>query len=129
MIEEDDKAKRLAQAICADVMLYNAAVKDAPVDQRRALISGPVQEGRELFASRVSPRLAYLFEEALAELVARPLGIEAPGVVARSVVSPAARPSQLDPPAPESGSSKKLVLVVAVLLVIAAVVVFTIAAK
>lgn len=123
VIDDEDKAQRLARAICADVMLYNGAAKDAPRDQRRALIAAPVQEGRALFASRASPRLAHVFEEAVAELVSGPLGIEAPGAGAR-VASPARAPTSIDPPSPEGSSSNKLVIVVAVLLVIAAAVAF-----
>ncbi|MDP1828682.1 MAG: hypothetical protein Q8L48_35780 [Archangium sp.] len=128
MIDEADKARRLARAICADVMLYNGTVKDAPIDQRAALISAPVQEGRALFTSRVSPALLQVFEEAVEELVARPLAIAPPAAAPRVVVAPVVStgkpPSQLDPPMAERGPSLAIVIGVAVLFVILAAAAF-----
>ena len=76
VIDDEDKARRLARAICADVMLSNAAVKDAPQHERAGLIAGPIAEGRVLFGARVSPRLAGLFEQEAAALVAVPPGVQ-----------------------------------------------------
>jgi hypothetical protein len=99
-------------------MLYNGAAMEAPIAQRRALLSGPVQEGRELFSTRVSPRLAHVFEEAVAELVVQPLGVEPPS--APVAVSVPVR--HLDPVAERASSLKPVLVVVAILIVAAAVV-------
>lgn len=117
MIDDGEKARRLARAICSDVMLYHPEVKDAPVAERSGLIDGPLLEGRALFLSRVVPALASIFDEEVLELVAKPLGITAPvrppSVAPRSAAPPSAL---LREPAPEQQSSSKLVLVVALVL-------------
>jgi hypothetical protein len=112
VIDDEDKARRLARAICADVMLYNAAVKDAPQHERAGLIAGPIAEGRALFVSRVSPRLAGLFEQEVAALIAGPLGIQL-------AASPTV-PLSAGPVVVEAGGSSRLVIVVALFLAAAA---------
>lgn len=111
VIDDEDKARRLARAICADVMLYNPAVKDAPVHERAGLIAGPVAEGRALFVSRVSPHLAGLFEQEVAALIAGPLGVQ----LAASPTVP-----QVAPVVVEAGGSNKVVIVVALVIAAAA---------
>ena len=119
MIDDGEKARRLARAIFADVMLYNAAVKDAPLGERSALINGPLLEGRELYLSRVTPALASLFDEAVVEFVAKPLGILglAPQAAAPQPApsTPARVSAPLREPEAEKGPSSKLVLVVAII--------------
>jgi len=117
LIDDEDKARRLARAICADVMLYNAAVKDAPAHERAGLIAGPVAEGRGLYASRVSPQLAGIFEQEVAALVAGPLGVQlsaAPPTSAHQG-SPLAAPVVV-----EAGGNNTLVIVVALVVAAAA---------
>ncbi len=96
MTDDEDNARRLARAICADVMLYNAAVKHAPVNERGGLIAEPISEGRALFASRVSPRLAGIFEAEVAQSVAGPLGLTATSISASQPTAP--RPPALAAP-------------------------------
>lgn len=121
MIDDEDKARRLAKAICADVMLYNAAVKVAPVDERAGLISQPISEGRALYASRVVPRLAGIFEAEVAESVTGPLGVSA-----SSAVPPPRAPTLLAAPVlpQSSGGNGLIIIVVAVLLLVAAIAAF-----
>lgn len=116
MIDDAEKARRLARAICADVMLYNPAVKDAPLGERSGLINGPLLEGRALFLSRVTPALASIFDETVVELVAKPLGILgfAPPTEPPRPVAPVS--ALLREPAPEQGPSSKLVVAVAILI-------------
>lgn len=129
MIDDEGKARRLARAVCADVMLYNASVKDAPLHERATMIAGPVHEGRALYASRVSPALHRVLDEAIAELIAQPLGLE-PGALSNRTpaqpLAPAASAAKpLAPPEmvrPDRGGV--LVLVVAVLILIAAAAAF-----
>lgn len=75
MLDDENQARRLARAICSDVLLYNAAAKDAPLGERVALLTGPVNEGRELFRARVTGRLAGLFEREVDTLICTPMGL------------------------------------------------------
>lgn len=121
MIDEEDKARRLAKAICADVMLYHPAAKDAPLDERASLISAPISEGRALYASRVSPQWAGIFEAEVAQLVAAPLGLSpaAIGAAQSPRTLPAATlPTRLaEPVRPESGGGTGLIIAIAVLII------------
>jgi len=64
LIEDRDKAMRLARAIFADLTLYNrdkiAAARDPRVD-----LAKEIGEGRELFRTRVAPTCHEVFEEEL----------------------------------------------------------------
>ena len=121
MIDDEDKAHRLAKAICADVMLSNAAVKDAPVNERAGLISEPISEGRALFASRVSPRLAGIFEAEVAASVAVPLGVTASSLSTSTRAAQAQQQSVLAAPVlPQSNGGNGLLIAVVVLIVVAA---------
>lgn len=122
MVDDEDKARRLAKAICADVMLYNAAVKEAPLNERAGLISGPISEGRALYLSRVSPRLAGLFEAEVAASVADPLGVTPASIH----TSQAPRPPALlaAPVLPQASGGNGLVIAVAVLLLVASIAAF-----
>ncbi len=59
MIDQDDKAMRLARAIASDIALYNdARVQEALVaDTLFDSLAAEFEAGRDLYASRVSPQL------------------------------------------------------------------------
>ena len=120
MIDDEDKAHRLAKAICADVMLSNAAVKDAPANERAGLISEPISEGRALFASRVSPRLAGIFEAEVAASVAVPLGVTASSLSTPTRAQAQQQSVLAAPVLPQSNGGNGLLIAVVVLIVVAA---------
>jgi len=59
LIETPEAAVRLARAICSDLALYNEAkiVEGIEQDTFFELLSAEIEEGRELYRSRVSPDL------------------------------------------------------------------------
>ena len=59
MIEEADRARRLANAIAADIALYNQAPIESGIrdGNLHTTIAGAVDEGLALFDSRVAPSL------------------------------------------------------------------------
>ena len=125
MIDDEDKARRLARAVCSDVMLYNAEVKAAPQPERAKLISGPMKEGRELYLARVSPGLGWVFDEVATELVAQPLEIDPRAIVDElpPAPHPPVRTSERAPPVrPERGNLA--VLIVAAIILVATALVF-----
>jgi hypothetical protein len=69
MIDDEAAASRLANAILADLALYNDARIRAATNVRIAL-AGEISEARELFASRVAPALHPIFEAALERFLA-----------------------------------------------------------
>lgn len=72
LIDDPDKARRLARAICADIVLYEGARVRAAVRAERAeSLQRPVAEGRALYVSRVTPELYDLFDEALAAMTSQ----------------------------------------------------------
>jgi hypothetical protein len=70
-IADDDRARRLARAIAADIALYNAE----DCDRARAsgvptaALTAAVDEGRRLFQERVTPKLHGLYDVAVDEVV------------------------------------------------------------
>lgn len=90
-IDDPDQAQRLARAICNDIRLYHPEAIEADEPARSSALAGPIWEGMELYASRVSPALEAHYGAAVREvlglelaLVHRPAG--------RGAVSPAAHP-------------------------------------
>ena len=65
MIATEDPARRLARAIVSDIRLYHAQRIAEGQD-----MSEPIDEGRQLFRSRVDPALHPVFEQVLGELLA-----------------------------------------------------------
>lgn len=70
MITDDERARRLARAIIADVELYYGS----EIAAASPGLSGAVEEGRGLFQQRVAPSLYPIFEAALAESRLAPWG-------------------------------------------------------
>lgn len=64
MIDNEKAASRLANAILADLALYNGARICAATNVRIAL-TGEIAEARALFEDRVAPELHPVFERAL----------------------------------------------------------------
>lgn len=73
MIDDTEKAKRLASAIASDLKLYSREKIAAGED-----VSAEIAEARELFNSRVSPELRGLLDEAIAPVLGRPAESKAP---------------------------------------------------
>ncbi len=79
LIEAPEQAIRLARAICSDVSLYNeekivrSIVEDTFFDALRP----ELEEGRELYRSRVSPDLygrSNYYDRAIVDVILRPKG-------------------------------------------------------
>jgi hypothetical protein len=75
LIETEDAARRLARAISSDLALYN---EDKIADGVRndnlfEVIADEVQEGRDLYQSRVAPELfaRNLYDRAIIDLLVR----------------------------------------------------------
>jgi hypothetical protein len=69
LVDDPEKARRIARAICGDIALYGEpklAAAGAKAD-RLAVLAKEIEEGRALFSRRVDPALAGLFDEALRE--------------------------------------------------------------
>ena len=78
IIENPDQAKRLARAIISDIALYNpekvaTGIRD---DSIFDVLSAELQEGREHFASRVTPELASsnIYDIAIVDVLIRRAG-------------------------------------------------------
>ncbi len=112
MITDDERARRLARAIVADILLYN----DTAISDASPAMSGVVEEGRGLYQQRVAPALYPLFEDALAESRLAPWG-EAIAAGYRHVAPPLAPPPAPEPPQ----TNLALILLVALTAVGAAV--------
>lgn len=74
LIETRDAAVRLARAIVSDVSLYNEAriVKGIEEDNIFEAISDEIEEGRELYKSRVAPALdpkSWFYDRALVDVL------------------------------------------------------------
>jgi hypothetical protein len=77
--EERVKATRLARAIASDISLYNEQkiVKGIEQDNLFEVLKDEIQEGRELYKSRVSAELftsTNFFERAIVDIVMRSKG-------------------------------------------------------
>ncbi len=74
--EEKVKAQRLARAIASDISLYNEQkiVKGIEQDNLFEVLKEELDEGRELYKSRVSPELyasTNFFDRAVVDIVVR----------------------------------------------------------
>ena len=74
--EERTKALRLARAIASDISLYNEQkiIKGIEQDNLFDVLKEEIQEGRELYKSRVSPEIFQkmnFFERAINDIVLR----------------------------------------------------------
>lgn len=74
--EEKVKAMRLARAIASDISLYNEQkiIKGIEQDNLFEVLKDELEEGRELYRSRVSPEVfsrANFFERAINDIVLR----------------------------------------------------------
>jgi hypothetical protein len=75
--EEKMKAIRLARAIASDILLYNEqkVVHGIEQDNLFDVLRDEIEEGRELFKSRVSPELfsrTNFFDRAIVDVVIKP---------------------------------------------------------
>jgi hypothetical protein len=79
LIEAPEQAIRLARAICSDVSLYNEEkiVRSIEQDDFFDALRGELEEGRELYRSRVSPDLysrTNYYDRAIVDVILRPKG-------------------------------------------------------
>jgi hypothetical protein len=76
LIETPEQAVRLARAICSDVSLYNEEkiVKGIQHDNFFDVLRDELEEGRELYKSRVSPDLyarTNFYDRAIVDVILR----------------------------------------------------------
>ena len=74
--EEKVKATRLARAIASDISLYNEQkiIKGIEQDNLFEILKDEIEEGRELYKSRVTPELyttTNFFDRAIVDIVIR----------------------------------------------------------
>ena len=79
VIEDADKAVRLARAIASDISLYNEEkIKEGILnDSLFDVVAGELQEGRELYRSRVSQSLdpeSHFYWHAIVNIIIRSKG-------------------------------------------------------
>jgi len=79
LIEAPEQAVRLARAICSDVSLYNEEkiVKGIEQDNFFDALKEELEEGRELYRSRVSPDLyarTNFYERAIVDVILKAKG-------------------------------------------------------
>jgi hypothetical protein len=78
LIDNPDQARRLARAIVSDVAIYNREKVEQGIreDSIFDLLADQLEEGRQHFASRVSPELAgsNLFEIAVIDVLIKRAG-------------------------------------------------------
>jgi hypothetical protein len=79
LIEAPEQAIRLARAICSDVSLYNEEkiVRSIEQDTFFDALREELEEGRELYRSRVSPDLygrTNYYDRAIVDVILRPKG-------------------------------------------------------
>ena len=77
--DEKSKARRLARAIASDISMYNEdkIVKSIEQDNFFTALKDEIEEGRELYRSRVTPELyasTNFFDRALVDVVLKPKG-------------------------------------------------------
>lgn len=77
--EEKTKAMRLARAIASDISLYNEKkiVKGIEQDNLFETLKDEIEEGRELFKSRVSAEIftkTNFFDRAVCDVIIKPKG-------------------------------------------------------
>jgi O-methyltransferase involved in polyketide biosynthesis len=76
LIENPEQANRLARAICSDVSLYNEEkiVRGIEQDTFFDALRDELEEGRDLYRSRVSPALyarTNFFDRAIVDVILR----------------------------------------------------------
>jgi hypothetical protein len=76
LIDTPEQANRLARAICSDVSLYNEEkiVRGIQEDSFFDILRDELEEGRELYRSRVSPELyarTNFFDRAIVDVILR----------------------------------------------------------
>ena len=76
LIETPEQAIRLARAICSDVSLYNEekVVRGIEQDNFFEALRDELEEGRELYRSRVSPELyarSNYYDRAIVDVILR----------------------------------------------------------
>ncbi len=76
LIENPEQANRLARAICSDVALYNdeKIVRGIEQDNFFDALHAELEEGRQLYRSRVSPELyarTNFFDRAIVDVILR----------------------------------------------------------
>ena len=76
LIETPEQAVRLARAICSDVALYNEQkiVKGIEQDNFFEAVEEELEEGRELYRSRVAPELyarTNFYDRAIVDVILR----------------------------------------------------------
>lgn len=79
LIETAEQATRLARAICSDVSLYNEEkiVRGIEQDNFFEALEEELEEGRELYRSRVSPDLyarTNFYDRAIVDVILKPKG-------------------------------------------------------
>jgi hypothetical protein len=79
LIEAPEQAMRLARAICSDVSLYNEEkiVRSIEQDSFFDALREELEEGRELYRSRVAPDLyarTNYYDRAIVDVILRPKG-------------------------------------------------------
>ncbi len=77
--EEKKKANRLARAIASDISLYNEEkiVKGIEADNFFEALEAELEEGRDLYRSRVSPdlfRTSNYYDRAVVDIIVRSRG-------------------------------------------------------
>jgi hypothetical protein len=104
-INTEEAARRLARVILSDIELYN---RERP--KPGETLEAQIEEGRRLFASRVTPDLLPLFGLVLSDRalgrVTSPAAAEPPSprastAASRPDASPASNPTIQDPPTPD----------------------------
>ena len=79
LIDTPEAAVRLARAICSDLALYNEAkiVQGIEQDSFFELLKPEIEEGRELYRSRVAPELysrTNFYDRAIVDVILRRKG-------------------------------------------------------
>lgn len=77
LIENPEQARRLARAIVSDISLYNQkkVVEGIKNDNLFEILKDEIQEGRDLYLSRVSPEFvkkSAFYEYALVDVLIKP---------------------------------------------------------
>jgi hypothetical protein len=77
-IDKPDAARRLARAIASDITIYNEAKIDQAIkdDNLFEALEGEIQEGRDLYNTRVVPELHKLnhYDRAIVDVLLRSKG-------------------------------------------------------
>jgi spore germination protein GerM len=79
LIDNPDAARRLARAIASDVSLYNEEkiVQGITNDNLFETLHGEIEEGRELYKSRIAPELfssTNFYDRAIVDILVRSKG-------------------------------------------------------